>query len=364
MREFRISEVCNVISGGTPSTKISSYWNGDVVWLTPKDLSNNKSKYIYDSENKITEEGLSRSSTQLLPPNTVLLSSRAPIGYLAIAGKSLCTNQGFKSMVCNQDLIIPEYLYYLLQTKVEDFNNISTGSTFKELSSSLLKQYKISIHDLPEQSHIVDILGSIDNCIENNQLTCDKLEELARQKYLLRISTSTKKIALETIITIFDSQRIPLSSRERFDRKGNFPYYGATGILDYIDSYLFDGEYVLIAEDGTVIDNDGYPIVQIINDKFWVNNHAHILQGTNGYSNALLYVVLKCLNIQKAVTGAVQLKVNQANLCKLEIPNLNSRTVESLNNEIVPLFQKIQDLKQKNAKLNELKQIYLKKFFG
>ena len=176
----------------------------------------------------------------------------------------------------------------------------------------------------------------------------------------MRISTSTKKIALETIITIFDSQRIPLSSRERFDRKGNFPYYGATGILDYIDSYLFDGEYVLIAEDGTVIDNDGYPIVQIINDKFWVNNHAHILQGTNGYSNALLYVVLKCLNIQKAVTGAVQLKVNQANLCKLEIPNLNSRTVESLNNEIVPLFQKIQDLKQKNAKLNELKQIYLK----
>ena len=129
---------------------------------------------------------------------------------------------------------------------------------------------------------LVDILGSIDNCIENNQLTCDKLEELARQKYLLRISTSTKKIALETIITIFDSQRIPLSSRERFDRKGNFPYYGATGILDYIDSYLFDGEYVLIAEDGTVIDNDGYPIVQIINDKFWVNNHAHILQGTNG----------------------------------------------------------------------------------
>ena len=160
MREFRISEVCNVISGGTPSTKISSYWNGDVVWLTPKDLSNNKSKYIYDSENKITEEGLSRSSTQLLPPNTVLLSSRAPIGYLAIAGKSLCTNQGFKSMVCNQDLIIPEYLYYLLQTKVEDFNNISTGSTFKELSSSLLKQYKISIHDLPEQSHIVDIIST------------------------------------------------------------------------------------------------------------------------------------------------------------------------------------------------------------
>jgi restriction modification system DNA specificity domain protein len=276
---------------------------------------------------------------------------------------------------CSNDVIclradktecVPQYLYYLLSTDkfIDRFSASSKGTKMPRGDKNALLSYEFPQRSIDEQLYIVDILGSIDNCIENNQLTCDKLEELARQKYLLRISTSTKKIALETIITIFDSQRIPLSSRERFDRKGNFPYYGATGILDYIDSYLFDGEYVLIAEDGTVIDNDGYPIVQIINDKFWVNNHAHILQGTNGYSNALLYVVLKCLNIQKAVTGAVQLKVNQANLCKLEIPNLNSRTVESLNNEIVPLFQKIQDLKQKNAKLNELKQIYLKKFFG
>ena len=156
MREFRIDEICDVISGGTPSTKISSYWNGDIVWLTPKDLSNNTSKWVKSSSSTITQEGLEHSAARMLPINTVLLSSRAPIGYLALAEVPLCTNQGFKSMICNKSYILPEYLYYYLQTKVEDLNNISTGSTFKELSGSLLKAYKINIHELSEQQHIVD----------------------------------------------------------------------------------------------------------------------------------------------------------------------------------------------------------------
>ena len=156
MKEYRIDEISEVIAGGTPSTKIASYWNGNIVWLTPKDLSNNNSRWISSSITTITEDGLNNSSARMLPVNAVLLSSRAPIGYLALAGVPLCTNQGFKSMVCDERYILPEYLYYLLQTKVEDLNNISTGSTFKELSASLLKNYKIMVHELDEQQHIVD----------------------------------------------------------------------------------------------------------------------------------------------------------------------------------------------------------------
>ena len=163
MKEFKISQICEVVSGGTPSTKISSYWGGDIVWLTPKDLSNNTSKRISKSINTITQEGLNNSSAQMLPKDAVLLSSRAPIGYLALVEKPLCTNQGFKSMVCNKEIILPEYLYYLLQTKIEDLNNISTGSTFKELSASLLKNFKINVHDIAEQQHIVDIIKNKKN---------------------------------------------------------------------------------------------------------------------------------------------------------------------------------------------------------
>ena len=175
MKQYRIEEICEVISGGTPSTKVANYWNGDIVWLTPKDLSNITTKWISRSSNKITKDGLDNSAARMLPINAVLLSSRAPIGYLALAKKPLCTNQGFKSMICNTNYILPEYLYYYLHTKVEELNNISTGSTFKELSSSLLKNYVVSIHDLTTQQHIVDILGSIDEKIENNERIMDLL---------------------------------------------------------------------------------------------------------------------------------------------------------------------------------------------
>ena len=161
MKKFKICEICEVVSGGTPSTKVASYWGGDIIWLTPKDLSNNTSKWISQSITTITQEGLKNSSAQMLPKESVLLSSRAPIGYLALASTPLCTNQGFKSMVCNKNIILPEYLYYLLQTKVDDLNNISTGSTFKELSATLLKNYKINIHDIEDQQHIVDIRRNV-----------------------------------------------------------------------------------------------------------------------------------------------------------------------------------------------------------
>jgi len=156
MKEYYIEQICEVIGGGTPSTAVPEYWGDDIVWLTPKDLSNNTKRYIFDSATRISKLGLKQSSARMLPKDTVLLSSRASIGYLAIAGVELCTNQGFKSMICNRNFVLPEYLYYLLQTKVEELNAISTGSTFKELSGSTLKGYIVSVHSLPEQQHIVD----------------------------------------------------------------------------------------------------------------------------------------------------------------------------------------------------------------
>lgn len=154
--KYKIKNLCEIVCGGTPSTSNPEYWGKDVVWLTPKDLSANKSKYIYDSINRISFKGLSNSSAKLVPEGTVLLSSRAPIGYLAIANTELCTNQGFKSLICNEKIINNEYMYYLLQSKVEELQSISTGSTFLELSTNTLKDYEINIHSLPEQQHIVN----------------------------------------------------------------------------------------------------------------------------------------------------------------------------------------------------------------
>lgn len=120
-----------------------------------------------------------------------------------------------------------------------------------------------------------------------------------------------KATKLKDAIDIHDSKRVPLNSRERAKRKGPYPYYGAAGIMDYVDDYLFEGIYVLVGEDGSVIDDKGHPITQYVWGQFWVNNHAHILTGKNGVTNEHLYLALKNTNIQPFVTGAVQPKVNQ-----------------------------------------------------
>ena len=190
------------------------------------------------------------------------------------------------------------------------------------------------------------------------------LEKLASEIYKRETLCVEEKIRLEEVIEILDYKRIPLSSRERETRKGIYPYYGATGILDYVNDYIFSGEYVLLAEDGTVIDESGYPIVQIIKGDFWVNNHAHILNAKNGYSNYLLYIALKNTPVSKAVTGAVQLKINQANMCALELPQLDDEQLYSLNNQFRTIADKIFHLKDENSKLQGLKTLYLKKFFG
>ena len=190
------------------------------------------------------------------------------------------------------------------------------------------------------------------------------LENLALLEYQKISHNVTETIALGDIIEIYDSKRKPLSSREREERKGSYRYFGATGVLDYVNDYLFDGEYVLLAEDGTVIDENGYPIVQLVTGQFWVNNHAHIMRAKNGFTNYSLYIALKQLQVKEAVTGAVQLKINQANLCALELPVLESEILAAFNSTIEPLFQKIIHIRAEVEKLQELKQLNLRKFFG
>ncbi len=157
MKKFKIEQLGKIISGGTPSTTNENYWNGEVIWITPKDLSKNKSKYIYTGERNITKDGLDNSSAKLLPANSVLLSSRAPIGYLAIAGCELTTNQGFKSIICDESIVLPEYLYYYLSTRIDELISISSGSTFLELSKSSFENFELNIHSIQDQQHIVDI---------------------------------------------------------------------------------------------------------------------------------------------------------------------------------------------------------------
>ena len=171
-KECTIGDLGTVVGGATPLTSNSlNYENGKIAWITPKDLSNYNERYISRGERNITEAGMASCAAQLLPKHSVLFSSRAPIGYVAIASNEVCTNQGFKSVVPNKSVDYL-FLYYLLKYNKDKIEGMGSGTTFKEVSKKTMEQVKVRIPvDILEQQKIANVLDSLDSKIElNNQI--------------------------------------------------------------------------------------------------------------------------------------------------------------------------------------------------
>jgi type I restriction enzyme, S subunit len=165
-----LGDFADVVGGGTPSTSIPENWDGDIIWLTPTEVTSQDGKILTDSIRKISEQGLKSSGAQMLPKGSVILTSRASVGFVAISGVELCTNQGFQSLIPKES-VLAEFLMYWIQNNRLEFESRSAGSTFKEISKSNVKSIKICVPPIPEQQRIVDLISSIDeltNRIESN----------------------------------------------------------------------------------------------------------------------------------------------------------------------------------------------------
>lgn len=174
-KECTLSDIGTIIGGATPSTKDSSnYENGTIAWITPKDLSTHSGRFISHGERNITDKGLKSCSAQIMPAHTILFTSRAPIGYIAIAQNEVCTNQGFKSVVPNKDTDFM-FLYYLLKFNKSNIENLGSGTTFKEVSGSTMQKVPIKIPPFSIQKKIATILSSLDDKIELNNKINDNL---------------------------------------------------------------------------------------------------------------------------------------------------------------------------------------------
>ena len=161
----QLGDICNIVNGGTPSTSIAEFWNGKILWCTPTDITSCSTKYIYTTESKITESGLKASSATLLPKGALLLCSRATIGEVRIAGNTICTNQGFKSLVVHQN-ISNEWLYYMVHVLKFNMLEKAIGSTFWEISKKDLAELDIIVPEFTEQKAIAQVLSDMDSEIE------------------------------------------------------------------------------------------------------------------------------------------------------------------------------------------------------
>ena len=162
----QLKSVGQIVGGGTPKTSVADYWGDEISWITPADLGKNSSKWIHSGAKSITRKGLDESSAKLMPKGSVVYSSRAPIGHIAIADQELCTNQGCKSFVPNTDLINTEWAYYTLIARTKDIQSRASGTTFKEISGKGMAETWIALPPLGEQQRIVtkieDLLSHVD----------------------------------------------------------------------------------------------------------------------------------------------------------------------------------------------------------
>ncbi len=265
------------------------------------------------------------------------------------------------------------FLYYLALSP--DFRETAilsmTGSSGRQrVQTDVVKEHLFNIPPLPEQRAIGSVLSSLDDKIDllyrQNKTLEQMAEALFRQWFVVGASEDWEVGKLGDVIELFDSMRIPLSKMQRDKMKDGklYPYYGAASIMDYVNNYLFDGDYILIGEDGTVRTDEGYPILQYATGKFWVNNHAHILKAKPPYNNFFIWNYLSKKKIDEIVTGAVQHKINQGNLKSLDFPKYPIKLIEQFNNQTNNMFDKINKNKTQIRTLEKLRDTLLPKLMN
>lgn len=275
-----------------------------------------------------------------------------------------------------QDMIDPEYLSYFfgLSGFKRHMRSIAVGATMPSLNTQLLGGVNVYFPGIAEQRAIASILGALDDKIELNRKISRTLDEMVRavfKSWFLDFNGAAELdessglplgwevCDLGSVIENLDSRRIPLSGRERAERSGSYPYYGAAGRIDSIDDFIFEGHYVLVGEDGSVVDNRDKPVVQYVWGQFWVNNHAHVLRGRSPVSNEFLYAFLKQVNVRPYVTGAVQPKLNQGNLNRIPVVVPDTDALDAFNTVAGPLFARFRSSQDEAATLAQLRDILL-----
>ena len=183
LKKYKLGDVADIVNGATPSTHNSENYDGSIIWITPKDLSGQKQKIIRRGQRNISEIGFNNCSAQMIPPYNILMSSRAPIGLLAINENECCTNQGFKNLVLDKSICDTDYMYYYLQFHMKEIEALGSGTTFKEISKSALQGLEIRLPDLEKQRDIAKCLSDLDRKIELNKQINDNLEAMAKQLY-------------------------------------------------------------------------------------------------------------------------------------------------------------------------------------
>lgn len=378
-----IADIGTVVGGATPSTKKEeNYDGGTIAWITPKDLAAFSGRFISCGERNITEIGLNSCSTQIMPKHTVLFSSRAPIGYIAIAANEVCTNQGFKSVVPN-DNIDYMFLYYLLKYNKENIESLGSGTTFKEVSGSIMREIQIKVPEsLDEQKAIASILSVLDDKIEENAKINDNLEQQAEAlfQYLFidNASADWNKGVLNDLGTIVGGSTPSKAKPEYYTARGiawitpkdlsiNKSKFISHGENDITELGLKNSSASIMPE-GTVLFSSRAPIgyIAIASGKVTTNQGFKSVIPKVDVGTAFVYYFLKhTLPIIEGMASGSTFKEVSGNTMK-SVPAVipDRKTLRRFDNLCAPIFALQRTLEKQNQYLATLRDSLLPKLMS
>ncbi len=318
----KVKWIFKVINGSTPKTGNSEYWDGDITWVTPDDLGQLHSDTIYETARKITESGYKNCGTTLVPAGSLVLSTRAPIGHLAIAGTDLCTNQGCRALVFKHN-DTTRYFYYQLLIARSELESWGQGSTFRELSKSKLESIELVSTQVEEQRAIARFLDDrtqkIDSLIEKKQ----KLIELLKEERAAVINQAVTK-GLDPRAPMRDSGvewlgEVPehwevkrlkyvatlksgeFTNAENINPIGDFPVFGGNGLRGYTNTYTHEGNYILIGRQGALCGN-----INLVAGKFYATEHAVVVTILDKSETIWLAELLRAMNLNQYSQASAQ----------------------------------------------------------
>lgn len=390
LKKYALSSLYDMSSGisstkeqaghGSPFVSFSTVFNN---YFLPDDLPD-----LMDTSAK-EQEIYSIKKGDILITRTSETIDELAMSCVATKDYPGATFSGFTKRLRPKTQGIAYYKYMAFYLRSAWFRKAVTNNAFMTLRASfnedIFSFLNVYLPDYDVQVRIGDFLYSIEQKIDVNKRIGVELEDMAKTLYdywftqfdfpneegkpyrssggVMEWNQQLKReipkgwdvTTIGKVTHNYDSKRIPLSQNERDTMKGEIPYYGATGIMDYVNRHIFDGQFVLIAEDGSVMDTKGNPVVQMIWGKTWVNNHAHVLQGCNGYSNELLYLLLQHIPVVKIMTGSIQKKINQDNLNSYKIPQIPDPVSRAFHEIVTPIFEKIRTLQLESDELTKLR---------
>lgn len=378
--KVKISDLGQVVGGATPSTKKDEYYNGDIAWITPKDLSNLKGRYISRGERNITNAGKDSCSTQLLPKNTVLFSSRAPIGYVAIAENEMCTNQGFKSVIPNEDIDYL-FLYYLLKYNKATIEAMGSGTTFKEVSGSTMRYIEVMIPESKDiQKKIAAILDSIDSKIENNQKINDNLQQQATTIFREWFIANPEKdiwplVTLDSLALLISRGITPKytddSTQVVLNQKCIRDHYIDTSLARKHNPKVINEKWLQYGD--LLINSTGEGTlgraaqVWFVPENMTVDSHITIVRPKN--QQLIFYIGLWGLSHEREIealhtgsTGQTELPRDRVRALELRIPDNDMLT--RFNSVIEPMVSEIIVNQQENERLTNIRDILLPKLMS